>query len=587
MNDESESDDYMDGLVNESPKRISFDYLCRLLDPKQSETPLWYKIIDRTAGILLFFQIDYESRKPTVSRCVRLTRENLSNLREFLEVAIFLNGRELSPSVVVSLLGRSYINTTEELTKVLDEFESVDLSELVEDDEDNTFDESSSRLQSDPAVRKLRAVLGEASTVQPALSKNVSNNHGDDSQSAQRKNDRRGLREPSPKQQVETDQTVIPELDIPDVALGLPQLSDDEDDRYSDRGSVGAPAHVGAETSITQESLKPLLFPVKRKQDETAVNAPPELNLGVVQALIPLPILSAASVLLDVEETCPEPSRNMSKANSEQIVPSETYYWSAPGENKVPLHPGFLIYVYRNILEDLKDQFGPGKRSHWSKYAHRLAVHLLGGWGKILKNDKCRNGFEAMLGSEFFKALAGHVHQLFSTEVTKEELLKRLDKTLKTCLERHTIRKPARPRPKPNPPSASPIVMLKAVPDKPVHPTTKRRSTSPVPCKVVHEKPTRSLRSPTKRIFSYDVEQDTHNSDRDPEYDPDHSSDDGSENSYEPVKSKVPRSAKKTHQTKRVAPPVAIHLDPEVRHSKEASAEPTEKTSTKRSRFVL
>ena len=84
----------------------------------------------------------------------------------------------------------------------------------------------------------------------------------------------------------------------------------------------------------------------------------------------------------------------------------EKYYWSTPGEDKVPLCPGYNIYVNQKILEEIGRMFGPPKTA-WGVYMHRLAKHLLGGWDTFLKDKRPGMGLVRILGEDFFVALAG------------------------------------------------------------------------------------------------------------------------------------------------------------------------------------
>ncbi|GAU95318.1 hypothetical protein RvY_06954 [Ramazzottius varieornatus] len=108
-----------------------------------------------------------------------------------------------------------------------------------------------------------------------------------------------------------------------------------------------------------------------------------------------------------------------------------TCYWKTPGADKIPLHPGFEIYVYPAILEDLKTHYGPGTphygKDGWGRYASRLFVNLVGGWDNLMKYERPNVSIGRMMEGDFFYAMLGHLRELFKTKMTKREFAATLE----------------------------------------------------------------------------------------------------------------------------------------------------------------
>ncbi|GAU95316.1 hypothetical protein RvY_06952 [Ramazzottius varieornatus] len=127
------------------------------------------------------------------------------------------------------------------------------------------------------------------------------------------------------------------------------------------------------------------------------------------------------------DQPAAEPTENFS-------VYLDTCYWKTRGEDKVPLHPGFEIYIYPAILDELKNQYGPGTPHPgphvWSRYAIYLFVHLVGGWDNLMKYKRHGAGVGRMMDDDFFYAMLGHMRELFKIKMTKRELVTKLDQSL-------------------------------------------------------------------------------------------------------------------------------------------------------------
>ncbi|GAU95312.1 hypothetical protein RvY_06950-2 [Ramazzottius varieornatus] len=109
---------------------LDFNLLCRALDPTESEATLWHKIIDRKSHLVLFYQIDHQSIKPKLSRCVRLTKDQIHGVREVLKPTVYLHDYEQPSSFVESIFGRNHVSSLDELTEILKVVVCLDLSHL-------------------------------------------------------------------------------------------------------------------------------------------------------------------------------------------------------------------------------------------------------------------------------------------------------------------------------------------------------------------------------------------------------------------------------------------------------------------------
>ncbi|GAU95317.1 hypothetical protein RvY_06953 [Ramazzottius varieornatus] len=162
MDGEHGVDEHCAESVYSSPLSLDFRRLCLILDPTESKTPSsWHNIVDRKARTVTFLQADFDLTKPFVSRCVRLSCNTSAGHHEMLEPIVLLDDQEQPTSFVRSILGRSHIDSVEELTTLLKAVETVDVFSGTDEIVRNAVDDfdASCRLQLDPAVRKLFAAL--------------------------------------------------------------------------------------------------------------------------------------------------------------------------------------------------------------------------------------------------------------------------------------------------------------------------------------------------------------------------------------------------------------------------------------------
>ena len=113
--------------------QLSFEELCRVLDPAGADPTVWHKIIDRHSRIAFFFQVDYRAKLPVLSRAVRVRPEKSYGYGETLKPTVYLNSKQVEAGFVSDILGQDYINDWDEVSRLLEGVASADLSGAEED----------------------------------------------------------------------------------------------------------------------------------------------------------------------------------------------------------------------------------------------------------------------------------------------------------------------------------------------------------------------------------------------------------------------------------------------------------------------
>ena len=85
------------------------------------------------------------------------------------------------------------------------------------------------------------------------------------------------------------------------------------------------------------------------------------------------------------------------------------FYWKQQTEDSLQIRKGYQVFVKRDRLLDLHNDFGPDSSYHWRAYAWKLVLHLLGDEdGAILLKKKQQNlGVDAFLRETTIQAVIG------------------------------------------------------------------------------------------------------------------------------------------------------------------------------------
>ena len=108
--------------------QLSFEELCRVLDPAGADPTVWHKIIDRHSRIAFFFQVDYRANLPRLSRAVRVRPEMSYGFVGTLKPTVYFNSNQVEEGFVDGILGRDHINDWDEMSRLLEGVASADLS---------------------------------------------------------------------------------------------------------------------------------------------------------------------------------------------------------------------------------------------------------------------------------------------------------------------------------------------------------------------------------------------------------------------------------------------------------------------------
>ncbi|GAU95319.1 hypothetical protein RvY_06955 [Ramazzottius varieornatus] len=442
MEDGYGSHERVDDTADGPSSSFDFNHVCKLLDPKDTPTKLWHRIIDKVARVILFYQVEYEFTKPKISRCIRLTvaltRDGTNSLCTVVKPTVFLNDRELPVSFVESKIHRHYLKSADELTGLINAVE-VEPVEAYTDELDSQPD---SRLEPDPAAEKLQAILRRTKnqSIRAIAARAAGKVDGQNSPVQRRKNSRR-VKELSCAQPASVDE--------PQAAL--PQISDE----HSEESQIATPKVILA-TPTTERRIRPKPSAGTRKSgDVERVRLSRLTDSGiksVFQTAMSSVRLKAASPPetytrslrpstlkktqkkgtnedSDVESDTDSPPSYSRKGSPELYGPAykkkkvAKYSWSTPSQGRVPLHSGHDVYIHHNTLQTLSKRCDLTKTKEWPKYAFLLLEHLSGGWADYFKRKsigpETKFGIVQAFGDDLCEALVGHVEKVFQALIPK------------------------------------------------------------------------------------------------------------------------------------------------------------------------
>ena len=130
----------MNLLPKSEETQLSFEELCRVLDPAGADPTVWHKIIDRHSRIAFFFQVDYRAKVPRLSRAVRVRPRVSYGYLEMLRPTVYLNSNQVEAGFVEGILGREYIHDWDDVTRLLEGVASADV-QAEEDLSDVPYDD--------------------------------------------------------------------------------------------------------------------------------------------------------------------------------------------------------------------------------------------------------------------------------------------------------------------------------------------------------------------------------------------------------------------------------------------------------------